>query len=364
MEVQRSAKMLVGPCNINLQKDAKPVSTQLWPYVRKIIREANQLMIPFLKLLGVTSIQMSPFCKDYTTILELKETYVLYRPRTFTYDEFVGMEDEEDIEHVEDDGDEQAKETHVAAKIKEFADKTSSDTGNGEIDESNKDYTTADESKKDNDKENDDGVDAVLPSVTTGEKKLASALEASTKLWETMVDLVKCDDMRDLFALTLSASASIQSIERSSLSHGRKHNSFLGRWFGTDHKKGTEDEIVVATNSEVMIERDRLILSQIKNIAKVSMRAKYRVISVYDKSYNKWFMAKENKKHWVSLSQQERKKYKVAIRMVEDLDTESLSENDCEDVSFHDARFKKGDICKIVHGNEICDVLPFMHKYE
>ena len=75
-------------------------------------------MIPFLKLLGVTSIQMSPFCKDFTTIVELKETYVLYCPRTFTYDEFVGMEDEEDIEHVEDDGDEQAKETHVAAKIK------------------------------------------------------------------------------------------------------------------------------------------------------------------------------------------------------------------------------------------------------
>jgi hypothetical protein len=53
----------------------------------------------------------------------------------------------------------------------------------------------------------------------------------STKLWKTMVDLVKCDDMRDLFALTLSASASIQSIECSSLSHGRKHNSFLGWWF-------------------------------------------------------------------------------------------------------------------------------------
>jgi hypothetical protein len=69
-----------------------------------------------------------------------------------------------------------------------------------------------------------------------------------------------------------------------------------------------------------MIERDRLILSQIKNIAKVSMQAKYRVIGVYDKSYNKWFMAKENNKHWMSLSQQERKKYKVAIRMVEDVD--------------------------------------------
>ncbi len=55
------------------------------------------------------------------------------------------------------------------------------------------------------------------------------------------------------------------------------------------------------------------------------MRAKYHVIGVYDKSYNKWFMAKENKKHWMSLSQQGRKKYKVAIRMVEDVDIESLS---------------------------------------
>ena len=88
------------------------------------------------------------------------------------------------------------------------------------------------------------------------------------------------------------------------------------------------------------------------------------MIDVYDKPCNKWFMAKENKKHWMSLSQQERKRYKVAICMVEDVDVESLAVNDCEDVSFHDARFRQGDICKIVHGDEICDVLPFMHKYK
>ena len=85
---------------------------------------------------------------------------------------------------------------------------------------------------------------------------------------------------------------------------------------------------------------------------------------VYDKSYNKWFMAKEKKKPWISLSQQDRKKYKVAIRMVEDVDVECLMSNDCQDVSFNDARFKQSDICKIVHGDEIFDVLPFMHKYE
>jgi hypothetical protein len=47
--------------------------------------------------------------------------------------------------------------------------------------------------------------------------------------------------------------------------------------------------------------------------------------------------------------------------MVEDVDMESLSLNDCEDVSFDGARFKQSDICKIVHGDEICEVLSFMH---
>ena len=47
-----------------------------------------------------------------------------------------------------------------------------------------------------------------------------------------------------------------------------------------------------------------------------------------------------------------------------EVDMESPSVNDCKDVSFHDARFKQEDISKIVHGDEICDVLPFMHKYE
>jgi hypothetical protein len=64
------------------------------------------------------------------------------------------------------------------------------------------------------------------------------------------------------------------------------------------------------------------------------------------------------------LSRQDRKKYKIAIRMVEDVDAKSLMLNDCQDVSVHDARFKQSDICKIVHEDEIFDVLPFMHKYK
>jgi hypothetical protein len=75
-------------------------------------------------------------------------------------------------------------------------------------------------------------------------------------------------------------------------------------------------------------------------------------------------MAKENEKHWILLSQQDRKKYKEAIHMVEAVDMESLSLNDYEDVSFDDAIIKQSDTFKIVHGDGICEVLPFVNKYE
>jgi hypothetical protein len=138
--------------------------------------------------------------------------------------------------------------------------------------------------------------------------------------------------MRENFELTICASARIQSIERSSSFYGRKYNSFLGRWFGTgpQNRGGGSDNH--APTSDLMIERDRLIMRQIKtgtDTSTTQIPAKYRVIGVYEKSYNKWFMAKENKKPWVSLSRQDRKKYIVAIRMVEDVNTESLMLNDC-----------------------------------
>ncbi len=82
-----------------------------------------------------------------------------------------------------------------------------------------------------------------------GKKQLDSALEGRKKVWKTVIDLIECNAMRDVFELTLNATASIQSNERSSSSYGRKHNSFLGRWFGKNPEMGDENGIH-APNSE------------------------------------------------------------------------------------------------------------------
>ncbi len=278
-------------------------------------------MLPFVELLMcATTSQLSPFCKVFNTLTELKEAYVMYCPKTFTYNDAVGKEDEEEVEpEVDEDSGEQTKAAYVAAKIKELADETADD-----VDDDNND-----KSNMKNDKDDDGGVDAILPivaestGVTSRNNKLDSALDTSKTLWQAVADLVECKDMRENFELTLCASARIQSIERSSSSYGRKYNSFLGsRWFGTGPPNRGEESDNHAQTSDLMIERYRLIMCQIKtgtDTSTTQIPAKYRVIGVYEKSYNKWFMAKENKKLWISLSWQDRKKFKITIRMVEDV---------------------------------------------
>ncbi len=302
----------------------------------------------------------------FNTLTELKKAYVMYCPKTFTYNDAVGKEDKKEVEPEDDeDSGEQTKAAYVAAKIKEFADETADDVDDDDNDMSN----------MENDKDDDGGVDAILPidaestGVTSRNNKLDSALDTSKKLWQAVPDLVECKDMREIFVLNLCVKAKIQSIERSPSSYGRIYSSFLGRWFGTGPPNRGEDSDNHAQTSDLMIEHDRLIMCQIKtststDTSTTQIPAKYHVIGVYEKSYNKWFMAKENKKPWISLSWQDRKKYMIAIRMVEDVDAESFMLNDCQDVSVHDARFKQSEICKIVHGDEIFDVLPFMHKYK
>ncbi len=139
-------------------------------------------MLPFLQLMGVTSSQLSPFCKVFNTLTELKEAYMMYCPKTFTYDDAVGNEDEEEVEPEFDDSGEQTKAAYVAAKMKEIADETAD----------NVDDDDADKSNMENDEDDDGGVDAILPidaestSATFRNNKLDSAFNTSKKLWQAI----------------------------------------------------------------------------------------------------------------------------------------------------------------------------------
>ncbi len=235
-------------------------------------------MLSFVELMGVTTSQLSPFCKVFNTLTELKEVYVMYCPQTFTCNDAVGKEDEEEVEpEVDEDSVEQTKAAYVTAKIKEFADETADDVDDEDNHKSN----------MENDKDDGGGVDAILPidaestGVTSRNNKLDSALDTS--------DLVECKDMREIFELTLCASVRIQSIEQSSSSYGRKYNSFLGRWFGTSPPNRGDERDNHAQTSDLIIERNRLIMCQIKtgtDPSTTQIPDKYCVIGIYKKTYN------------------------------------------------------------------------------
>ena len=103
------------------------------------------------------------------------------------------------------------------------------------------------------------------------------------------------------------------------------------------------------------IERDTLVSSKIKSgQGKDSpmIPVHYRIIGLYDKYYNKWWMTGDKKGWNLLMKDTEKKKYKVAMWMVEE-----GSVADYDDIEFDDDRFKLKDICKVVDGTEIVGVL-------
>jgi len=77
----------------------------------------------------------------------------------------------------------------------------------------------------------------------------------------------------------------------------------------------------------------------------------YRVLGLYDKSYNKWFMTGERKPWRPRMKAEDKKKYKMAICMMEDGGYKEF-----DDIALTDGRYNLKDICKIVDGNDIVAV--------
>ena len=77
----------------------------------------------------------------------------------------------------------------------------------------------------------------------------------------------------------------------------------------------------------------------------------YRVLGLYEKPYNKWFMSGEKKAWGDKMKTEDKKKYKIAIRMIE----EGVL-TDFDDVDLTDSRYDIKDIFRIVDGTDIITV--------
>ena len=124
------------------------------------------------------------------------------------------------------------------------------------------------------------------------------------------------------------------------------------RW--TEGKNNPVDNEGGAIGNGILITRDTVVSSEIKlgrgkNSPKTTVE--YRVLGLYDKYYNKWFMTGEAKGWEPLMAAVDKKKYRLAILMIEDGRVEKY-----DDVELDDARYNLKDICKVIDGSEIVDV--------
>ena len=88
------------------------------------------------------------------------------------------------------------------------------------------------------------------------------------------------------------------------------------------------------------------------------MKKLYRVLAVFTKSYNKWFMT-EDKQMWsADMKPEDLEKYRCSVRMITDGSVE-----DYEDVDLNTSLFELKSVARIVTGLDIICVHNCMFVY-
>ena len=134
--------------------------------------------------------------------------------------------------------------------------------------------------------------------------------------------------------------------------------SLLSWWFGDKRKKKKEDD--QGDDSDDFIERDTLIKLSVKKGGQTIIR-NYRVLGIFSKHYNKWFVEFEQKqvvfnpqsKTWKIDS----KKYKLLARMMK-----LTEQSDYEEVELRkDGEWSPKAVFRVV---SLADVLSVESKLE
>ena len=111
-------------------------------------------------------------------------------------------------------------------------------------------------------------------------------------------------------------------IEQGSLTNDSKYKSLQGRWFGEKKNFPKKDDNKNLEEKKLHIKRDSLVKIRCKWNKTESLKY-YRVLSIFSKYYNKWYV------HWESdfvIFDKDSKNYKFLVRMIQ------LDEGDVKEI--------------------------------
>ena len=258
-----SSNVVGGP--VVLSDDGCAVAEQLWDTVYQVISCATSLVKPLLLLLGVNENDISPFCRNFESLTELRDAFIEYCPRTFSYDGAVGSGDA-DIQP-ETSPDVAVDPDLIAKKIRSLA-----------TDLLGSDSTDATAIEVD--------VTAPAPAAVATDSNIP--VTKNVKILQSVESFCACTDIDGLGGLALSASSALESKENGSISGVRKFKSLRNRWFCNEGGSSITDSS--GSRKGKWIERGTHVSIRVifgRGATKRIETYNYRVLTLYDKSYNK-----------------------------------------------------------------------------
>lgn len=325
--------------NVHMFDDSDFIAKELWDTVRKLISHSNNLMTNLFNVVGVLREELSPFCREFKSAEDLRDEFIKFCPVTFKYNDVAGVEQGQIVE--QSNMESKMSNQVILQKIGQFANDMEGTCSGEDSDMSRKICA------KNNNTGNDgnEGINDSTSIDTTGHmyNDLMSQFKA----------LLMVKSPTDLLPNVLNVSACLSGggTVQGALGPERKAKSLFGRWVtkATGVADPTHDS---NPNDSVEIKRDTIILVDVKTGrgAATSIVSKhYRVVTIYDKYYNKWLIAKESVKKW----KEESTTFKLGIRM---LNKDILDEYSDVELVDHDL-YKRHDVYRTINDSNIVGVV-------
>lgn len=339
---------------VSLKDDGDFVASQMWEAVSSAMAYSSTMMDKLFDTVGAPKDERSPFCRKFSSLTDLRDELIQYLPRTFKYGAASGGSNndgsdndavlsDEASDGMESDGGAVAPGSKEAMldRIRRFASEMAEDT-----------------EKEDAPDEDDEEEEVPSSTSTSNTSASGSSVDNSQEMMTHFRALVGVDSIDNIFEKVLAASACLERKDniRVAASQVRQAKSLVQRWLTKplDTTAVVPEDGSLFAAGDMLIERDVVVLVNIKvgkGASASTVLLPFRVVDIYDKYYNKWFMSKS--KHPIKNWKKETKMFKLKIRM---LDKDIVNEY-CDVGLCGNSTYSKENICGIIESSQIVSVV-------
>ena len=318
MSATLDRKDCCGPVDVDLKEAAVH---QLWNDVKGVIDQGISLMAPFLRLFGIVEGNgLSPFMSKIESPSDLQKLVLAYFASHHglsgvTRDNSRGENTNVDLSEM------------LNTHIKDIQ-------STGELDDADDifvDDSISDESGQEN------SNDKAQESASEDEISFDPPILKGPTAYDFLLHLLSAQQVGEVGGLALNLIEVLQlgRLDKGTMSTSgvAKFNSLNGRWFSTKKvttpdNDGTTSLIngVESGAAGITIRRGSIVISEAENRDKVKSLQHYRVLGIFNKHQNKWYMEPADEVHWAHTAIKPKKGWRIMVSMVRKVGTEDYED--------------------------------------